>query len=236
MSVHSNEAKFITWIKENNFKLSHLFPTINKNKVHLLDLSTTNVWVGQKEEFNNIPLFQQKIDTLQVIHPDKIIAGGYLEPRKLYTDKNYERIGSDGIEYRNIHLGVDYWLPEQTPIHALLGGEVVTSINNEGHKAYGGLIILKHTIDDFEFFTLYGHLSLASITAKKVGHSIKKGNCIGYLGSPKENGDWVPHLHFQVMLTLLDYKYDFPGVAYPNEIDTWKQICPDPNLLFNLSS
>jgi len=144
MSVHSNEAKFITWIKENNFKLSHLFPTINKNKVHLLDLSTTNVWVGQKEEFNNIPLFQQKIDTLQVIHPDKIIAGGYLEPRKLYTDKNYER---------------------------------------------------KHTIDDFEFFTLYGHLSLASITAKKVGHSIKKGNCIGYLGSPKENGDWVKLLN-----------------------------------------
>lgn len=234
MNIHSNQTKFITWLKENNFKLFHLFPTINKNKIHLLDLSTTSTWVGKKEEFNNILLFQQKIDTLQTKHPDKIIAGGYLEPRKLYTDKNYERIGTNGIEYRNIHLGVDYWLPKLTPVHAILDGEVVTSVNNKGHKAYGGLIILKHTVNNFVFFTLYGHLSLVSIASKKVGDVIKKGACIGYLGASTENGDWASHLHFQIMLTMLDYTNDFPGVAYPNEINRWQGICPNPNLLFNL--
>lgn len=34
------------------------------------------------------------------------------------------------------------------------------------------------------------------------------------------------------MLSLLDYKNDFPGVAYFRQINVWKSICPDPNLLF----
>ncbi|GIR99539.1 MAG: hypothetical protein CM15mP102_03600 [Flavobacteriales bacterium] len=31
---------------------------------------------------------------------------------------------------------------------------------------------------------------------------------------------------------MLDYKIDFPGVCYFNQIDVWKDLCPDPNLLF----
>ncbi|MCL4139762.1 UNVERIFIED_CONTAM: hypothetical protein GTU68_025119 [Idotea baltica] len=38
------------------------------------------------------------------------------------------------------------------------------------------------------------------------------------------------------MLSLLDYKNDYPGVAYHNQIDVWKSICPDPNLLFKNST
>jgi 4-aminobutyrate aminotransferase-like enzyme len=34
------------------------------------------------------------------------------------------------------------------------------------------------------------------------------------------------------MLSVLGYEKDFPGVAYPNEVEVWKSICPDPNLLF----
>jgi 4-aminobutyrate aminotransferase-like enzyme len=34
------------------------------------------------------------------------------------------------------------------------------------------------------------------------------------------------------MLSMLDFKVDFPGVAYFKQIDVWKDICPDPNLLF----
>ena len=36
------------------------------------------------------------------------------------------------------------------------------------------------------------------------------------------------------MLDLLDFKDDFPGVAYPNEKEIWRSFCPDPNLLFKL--
>ncbi|HET8735229.1 MAG TPA: aminotransferase class III-fold pyridoxal phosphate-dependent enzyme, partial [Pricia sp.] len=45
-------------------------------------------------------------------------------------------------------------------------------------------------------------------------------------------GNWVPHLHFQIMLSMLGYAIDFPGVAYHRQVAVWKILCPDPNLLF----
>ena len=29
------------------------------------------------------------------------------------------------------------------------------------------------------------------------------------------------------MLSMLDHKIDFPGVCYFNQIDVWKDLCPD---------
>ena len=34
------------------------------------------------------------------------------------------------------------------------------------------------------------------------------------------------------MLSTLNYKIDFPGVCYYNQIEIWKDLCPNPNLLF----
>ena len=34
------------------------------------------------------------------------------------------------------------------------------------------------------------------------------------------------------MLSMLDYTLDFPGVTYASELEVWKSLCPDPNLLF----
>ncbi len=231
-AAHPNEEKFNKWAATTTFQLTDLFPTIQKNKIQPLDLSVSSTWIGHQEEFNDLDLFEYKINKLQTNNPSKIIAGGYLEPRPLYTSTDFDTLGNNGRESRTIHLGVDFWLPTQTPIHALLSGEVVVCYNNAGNKLYGGLIILKHNIQNFHFYTLYGHLSIESVSNKKVGDTIKKGDCIGYLGNRKENGNWVPHLHFQILLSLLDYKKDFPGVANFNEIDTWKSICPNPNLLF----
>jgi 4-aminobutyrate aminotransferase-like enzyme len=114
----------------------------------------------------------------------------------------------------------------------LFDGEVITAIDDNGDKEYGGLVILKHTIDNLEFYTLYGHLTVASAIKNKIGDTIKKGEKIAELGDYPENGNWAPHLHFQVMLSMLNYKVDFPGVAYHKQIDVWKSLCPNPNLLF----
>ncbi|MBJ6367800.1 aminotransferase class III-fold pyridoxal phosphate-dependent enzyme [Snuella sedimenti] len=230
--AHPNEALFKRWSSKQTFNLSDLFPTVNKMDVHHLDLSVSSKWVGHQEAFNDLDLFQFKMDRLQKQVPNKIIAGGYLEPRALYTSTEYDKIGNYGHESRTIHLGIDYWLPHNTPVHALLDGEVVTAVNDSGVKEYGGLVILKHTTKDFLFYTLYGHLSVASATKHSIGDVIRKGEKIGELGHPNENGNWVPHLHFQVMLSMLDYVIDFPGVIYFRQIDTWKHICPNPNLLF----
>ncbi|WP_109098756.1 aminotransferase class III-fold pyridoxal phosphate-dependent enzyme [Aquimarina sp. AU58] len=235
-SAHPSEKAFSVWVENNNYSLSELFPTVQKNEVCLLDLSVSSKWVGHQQEFNDLDIFQFKVDRLQKENTDKIIAGGYLEPRALYTSTTYDKTGNSGQESRTVHLGVDFWFPANTPVHAVLDGEVVTAFNHAGDKNYGGLIILKHQTDSLEFYTLYGHLTVDSTTQKQPGDNIKKGECIGYLGDPTQNGNWAPHLHFQIMLSMLDYTVDFPGVAYYNQIEVWKGLCPDPNLLFKLES
>ena len=88
--------------------------------------------------------------------PDKIIAGGYLEPRALYTSSAYDRLGNNGKESRSVHLGIDLWIPVGTPVHALFDGEVVTAVNDKGDKEYGGLIILKHQKKGWSFTAFTG--------------------------------------------------------------------------------
>lgn len=233
-SAHPNEQNFKDWIREKQFSLEELFPTIQKKEIHLLDLSVSSEWIGHRSDYNDLDLFQFKIDKLQKEHPSKIIAGGYLEPRPIYTSTAYDKIGNYGRESRTVHLGVDFWLPANTPVHALFDGEVVTAVNDKGDKEYGGLVILKHNINNFEFYTLYGHNTVDSVLTHQPGDRIKKGDKISELGNYPENGNWAPHLHFQVMLSLLDYTDDFPGVTYPNQVNIWKSLCLDPNLLFKL--
>ena len=233
-SSHPNESKFFNWAANNHFSLTELFPTVKKKSIYPLDLSVSSNWIGHFNDFNDLEYFEYKINKLQSKNPSKILAGGYLEPRPLYTSTEFDKIGNSGRESRTIHLGIDFWLPNHTPVHALFKGEVVVSYNNAGNKLYGGLIILKHNVEDFVFYTIYGHLSIESVTNKKNGDKIKKGECIGYLGKKEENGNWVPHLHFQVILSLLNYRIDFPGVAFNHQKAIWKSICPNPNLLFKL--
>ncbi|MCW9036646.1 aminotransferase class III-fold pyridoxal phosphate-dependent enzyme, partial [Altibacter sp.] len=211
---------------------SELFPSEAKEKAFLLDLKVSSNWMGSQEEFNDLDLFQYRIDQLQKEHPNALIAGGYCEPRPLYTASSYDKEGNSGPESRTVHLGIDFWLPAGTQVNALFDGEIFTVTNDAGFKEYGGLIILKHELPDLTFYTLYGHLSQSSLSLWKEGDRIAKGDCIGWLGNPEENGAWAPHLHFQIMLSVLDYTDDFPGVTYKAQLPVWKGLCPDPNLLF----
>ncbi|MFT4669563.1 MAG: 4-aminobutyrate aminotransferase-like enzyme/Ser/Thr protein kinase RdoA (MazF antagonist) [Ulvibacter sp.] len=239
---HPSEETFKNWTATRRLNFSDLFPSFlssetspngaEKEEIELLDLKVSSTWMGSKSDFNDLELFQFKIDQLQNKNPAKLIAGGYCEPRPIYTSKAYDKEGNNGPESRTYHLGIDFWLPESTPVHAMFDGEIFTATNDAGFKEYGGLIILKHTEDNLTFYTLHGHLSVASIQVFKVGDKIKKGDCIGHLGGPQENGAWAPHLHFQLMLSMLDFSLDFPGVTYANQLRIWKSICPDPNLLF----
>ena len=73
---------------------------------------------------------------------------------------------------------------------------------------------------------------MESITQLTPGDFINEGSRIGVIGNSKENGHWSPHLHFQILLSLLDYGAAIPGVAFYNEKKVWHSLCPDPNLFF----
>ncbi|SEC94554.1 4-aminobutyrate aminotransferase [Tenacibaculum sp. MAR_2009_124] len=231
-SGHPNETKVKDWLSEQQVDISTIFPTIESKGFFPLNLGIDSLWLGNYSKFNDLDVFDFKINQLQKEHPNKMIAGGYLEPRALYTSNDYETIGNYGRESRTIHLGIDFWVPVDTPVYLPFEGEVVTVADNNKYKEYGGLIIVKHQANGITFYTLYGHLSLKSLALVKVGSKLAKGSCIGFIGNREENGSWSPHLHFQIMLSMLNFVDDFPGVAIHSEIDVWKSMCPDPNLLF----
>jgi len=80
------------------------------------------------------------------------------------------------------------------------------------------------------FFTLYGHLTKDTLSSLKAGQHIASRTAICARGSSDENGGWAPHIHFQIILDLLELGADFPGVAYASQRAVWTssrriQIC-----------
>ncbi|TYA59080.1 aminotransferase class III-fold pyridoxal phosphate-dependent enzyme [Formosa maritima] len=232
-TAHPNENEFKLWTQKQDVSLNDFFPTLDFNHIHTIDMSIGSTWLGSEREYNDLELTTFKINRLQAEKPKALFAGGYVEIRPFYSTKAYQKEGNSGPEYRTTHLGVDFWVKENTPIHAPFDGQVFSIYNNGNNKDYGPTLILKHETDSgIPFYTLYGHLTESSLDVVVKGQKINKNDLIAYVGDDFENGDWSPHLHFQVMLNMLDNKHDFPGVAFPNNITVWKSICPNPNLLF----
>ena len=162
-----------------------------------------------------------------------IAFGGYLEPRSIYNRSNYFNSKS-ALEARNIHLGIDLWCAAETPVLAAFDGVVHSFKNNTNHGDYGPTIILKHYIDNVEFYTLYGHLSKLSIKTLCKNTQVAKEQVIGCLGDSEVNGDYAPHLHFQIIKDMANSKGDYPGVSSQKDLDFYRANCPDPNLVLKL--
>jgi len=231
MIPHPNQSSFNIWAKDHPFGISDLFPTTGITEASHIDMSVGSTWLGHRVDFTDNDLMACRISAWTKKHPDTMVVNGYLETRPFYSTNAYRKEGNHGPLYRTAHLGVDFWLDGHTPLFAPLDGVVFSIYNNDQDKDYGPTIILKHKFGtEKSFFTLYGHLSKSSLVTVSVGQSITKGQHFGSIGQADENGNWSPHLHFQIILDMLGNIHDFPGVAFPSEIDIWKSICPDPNI------
>lgn len=158
--------------------------------------------------------------------------GRYNEARLLYTSPLFGSSENPTEERRTIHLGIDLFAEPGTPIRAPLDAVVHAVAINAAPLDYGPLVILRHTTaDGLEFFTLYGHLARDTFNALQVGQRIARAEQFARIGDTNENGGWATHLHFQIILDLLDLGADFPGVAYASQRGVWTSLSPDPNLL-----
>lgn len=228
-----HEKLFAEWVNTQRFSLHDLFPSLNFTETLAPDLSIGSLFLGNFSTFEHLDAFEYRMLQLQRKHPNALLAGGYLEARPVYTTDAFKIQSNNGPEYRTYHLGTDYWLPEQTAIHAICDGEIVCSIDTAIDKDYGPMLIIKHSIHkELFFYTLYGHLSKESLLNKKPGTQIKKGERIAFIGNSNENGNWPPHLHFQIILDLIGYESNFPGVCTYTQLKVWSALCPDPKLLF----
>jgi len=228
------QTNFINWAASQQLSIKDLFPEITYKKIFHPDLSIGSLLLGNFASYKNTAEFSYKMQQLQLDHPDALLAGGYLEARPIYSTASFKLEGKNGTEYRTLHLGMDFWLKENTAIHALSDGEIFSCVDNAFDKDYGPTIIVRHEASkDLTFYTLYGHLSRASLLPIEKGMKIKKGDRLGFIGNHPENGNWPPHLHFQIMLDLLDQEENFPGVCSKAQAAVWSSVCPDPALLLN---
>lgn len=155
--------------------------------------------------------------------------GGYFEHRAIY--RRSEVFATAEEDFRDIHLGVDIWAEAGHPVFAPLDGKIHSFQDNAGFGNYGPTIILEHQVEGVTFYSLYGHLALSDLEDLSIGQKVKKGELFCHLGPFPENGDWPPHLHFQLMWDMMGMVGDFPGVCSQSEMDKFQKICPNPNII-----
>jgi murein DD-endopeptidase MepM/ murein hydrolase activator NlpD len=191
-----------------------------------LNVNTPNLDLGAIQTYGGLDFYiQNELEKQEA----KVGVGGYLEKRVLYQQSNNFK---SAAENRNIHLGVDWWSVAGTEIYAPLDGKIHSFQYNDLYLDYGATIILQHELDGFVFYTLYGHLNLASLEYLKKGMLIRKGKAFTAMGNRNENGGWVPHLHFQIIKDMMGKEGDFPGVTSEKLLTEFSKNCPDPNVFF----
>ncbi len=155
--------------------------------------------------------------------------GGYMEPRAIY--QRSEVFGKSKENFRNVHLGIDIWAKAGQPIYAPIDGKVHSFQDNGTFGNYGPVIILEHQLLGEVFYSLYGHLKRSDLVGLEKGQRISAGRVFCHIGSYPENGDWPPHLHFQLIADLEGNEGDYPGVCASKDIEKYRNNCPDPKVL-----
>ncbi|PTX44113.1 peptidase M23-like protein [Christiangramia gaetbulicola] len=195
-----------------------------------IDLSANNPDL-LKLEVASSEAFSIFIDEYLRNRKAKAAYGGYNELRTLY---NRSELFNNVAANRNIHIGLDVWVPAFSDIISPLDGEIHSFKDNDNFGDYGPTIILQHSSNGRKFYTLYGHLSRKSLETLRIGDKVRAGEKIAELGDFDENGDYAPHLHFQIMEEMHDYTGDYPGVVKKEDLDLFLKNCPDPNLLLKI--
>ena len=194
-----------------------------------LDFTAANPAL-QHADLRDTAAFEALVTRLLAAQNAHIGVGGYLENRVIYR-RSPGLFGDPAVPARSLHLGVDVWLRAGTPVLAPLDAVVHSVQDNAGFGDYGPTVILQHALEGTTFYTLYGHLSRRETNLLRPGLTIEKGQTFTEVGPAPENGDWPPHLHFQIMADLQSRVGDFPGVGLVSERDQWAALCPDPNLI-----
>ena len=201
-----------------------------RDRLHLFDFTERNTGLSA-EDIASTERFAIWINRTLQQQKARYGFGGYGEHRTLYARSRHF---DQGDEPRRLHLGIDIWGPAGTPVMAPLDGIVHSWAFSNNDSDYGATMILTHNLEGSGFHTLYGHLSLNSLKNLYEGQRVTKGEVIAEFGMRFENGNWPPHLHFQCIADLQEWKGDYPGVCRLSERQQWLDNCPDPDLILGM--
>ncbi|MFP4690708.1 MAG: peptidoglycan DD-metalloendopeptidase family protein [Bacteroidales bacterium] len=214
----------------NQHNLCPLFsPDLHPGNTFLLDLSEGNRELYSLDLTDTSGLNKLIFNKLQ--SKNAVYAyGGYLEDRAVY--KRSPLFAASSQQSRSIHLGIDIWAKANSPVYLPMDGKIHSFRNNDNYGDYGPTIIVEHQSGDTRFYTLYGHLTADSLKDKSIGMTFQAGEILCRIGDAPDNGDWPPHLHFQIIADMQGRTGDFPGVCTKDEQPHYEKICPDPGVFF----
>ncbi len=201
-----------------------------------VDLSIGSEFLDDFRLIRDEPALTRRIDWLRHSVGARVAVGEYDEPRLLYVSELFETEGFEGAEWRTVHIGLDLFADAGCPVRTPVAGRIKSVRNNVGPRDYGPTVVVEHSVKDddgvpFSFYTLYGHLDSETLASTHPGQPVAAGTTIGRLGNPAVNGGWPPHVHFQIVVDLLDREGEFPGVARPSDRRVWTSLSPAPHLL-----
>jgi len=224
----------INWLKNNATKLeSPIGVPLDSSNCTVLDLSVGSLDVKSPFHLSDHTAFGELVSQLLGVAGVKIGIGRYNEPRLIYQGEQYLTWAN---EKRTVHLATDIFVESGTPIFSIYDGTIHSFQNNERSLDNGPTIVIEYKTspDVPSFYVLYSHLARESLDGLSAGQSVRKGEQIATVGDYPENGGWPPHLHFQLIVDMLDQEGDFFGVAPPSTREVWLSICPDPNLILQI--
>jgi peptidoglycan LD-endopeptidase LytH len=230
--IAMNAKDFEEKIKELQTAFSPVVPYAEQDKLLPFDFTEANTELSDGV-LTDTNLFMHYINEKLQAAGAKYGIGGYGEHRTIYS-RSHLFNAPDGEEPRRLHLGLDIWGKPHTKVMAPLDGIVHSFAFHTGLGDYGGVIILSHHLADFSFYTLYGHLSLNSLKNLYEGQHVIAGDVFSEFGLPFENGQWPPHLHFQIILDIQGNKGDYPGVCKYSEKEFYMNNCPNPDTILGL--
>jgi 4-aminobutyrate aminotransferase-like enzyme/Ser/Thr protein kinase RdoA (MazF antagonist) len=230
-------SEVTSWLSDNAKSFASLLSVDLRTAPSLVvDLSVGSTFLGADPAAGEAEPLTEKIFGEMKRAGVSVAVGLYDEARLLYSSPLFGDAGNPEQERRTVHLGIDLFVEPGTPLRAPLDGVVHKLANNAAPLDYGPVVILEHKTGGGQvFFTLYGHLSADTLARLQPGQRIARGQEFAQVGAAHENGGWAPHVHFQVILDLLDRGCDFPGVARASERAVWTSLSPDPNLLLGIA-
>jgi 4-aminobutyrate aminotransferase-like enzyme/Ser/Thr protein kinase RdoA (MazF antagonist) len=235
LPAHPDSPEISGWLGQNSAGAAPVIPTdFREGNCLVLDLSIGSTFLGADPDAATESQMTPKIQAAMRARAAAAV-GRYNEPRGVYNSPLFARSSNPTEERRTIHLGIDLFVEPGTPVSAPFNATIHAFADNPAPLDYGPVVILKHCAPEgLEFFTLYGHLSHASLNGLHAGDAIRRGQAFATTGTAAENGGWTPHLHFQIILDLLDLSTDFPGVAFASQRDIYTSLSPDPNLILGI--
>lgn len=166
----------------------NIFPELKKGK-------WVEINMNEESRKTNFEMSDAEVCTkwLESLHKEKgadYSYGGFLEDRT-HIWRNHPNNSGASL----IHLGVDYNVSAGTKVCLPADGKVFHIMKDPtNRRGWGGRIIFELSNGTY---LIYGHLKQDFIVG--LGQECKKGEVVGIIGESKENGNWFPHLHVQIM-------------------------------------